>query len=337
MKRRIVILDDLEEQNQFFLRLLSNANYKVIITENETHLLDLINSNYPDLILLSASLKDKDVYLICKKIKLLEIGENIPVIFINRDHKYFDSEMMFNAGGSDYVSYPYSTGEILTKIANQIELNYLKQELKEKTSQLQKLIPHYQKLKIALEKAKFELANISNKNESSILPDQDYFLKILEKEWLRGARQRSSFGDVSETNISLILAEITDFKVYQKNHESELVSNCLDIVSKTLNATVKRPGDLVSNFTEGKFAILLPNTDQEGAKTVAVKINQNLGELQIPHHYSDMSEYLSFSFGIATGIPSQALPPTVLIDVADNALFTALAKRQGGAIEIDYV
>ncbi len=337
MKKRIVILDDLEEQNQFFLRLLNNANYKVTITENEDHLLDLINSKYPDLILLSACLKDKDVYLICKKIKLLEIGDNIPVIFINRDHKYFEPETMFNAGGSDYVSYPYSSAEILTKIASQIELNSLRQEIKEKTNQLQKLIPHYQRLKIALEKAKFELANISKKNESSILPDQDYFLKVLEKEWLRGARQRSSFGDVSETNISLILAEITDFTAYQKNHERELVNNCIDIVSKTLNATVKRPGDLVSNFTEGKFAILLPNTDREGAKTVAVKINQNLAELQIPHHYSDVNEYLSFCFGIATGIPSQALPPTVLIDVADNALFTALARRQGGAIEIDYI
>lgn len=337
MKKRIVILDDLEEQCQFFLRLLNNANYKVIITESESHLLDLINSKYPDLILLSAGLKEKDVYLICKKIKLLEIGENIPVIFINRESKNFEPETMFNAGGSDYVSYPYSAAEILTKIANHIELNSLRQEIKEKNSQLQKLIPHYQRLKIALEKAKFELANIANKNESSILPDRDYFLNILEKEWLRGARQRSSFGDVSETNISLILAEIIDFKSYQNHHEPDLVNNCLDIVSKTLNATVKRPGDLVSNFTEGKFAILLPNTDQEGAKTVALNISQNLAELQIPHHYSTVSEYLSFCFGIATGIPSQALPATVLIDVAENALFTALATRQGGAIEIDYV
>lgn len=67
MKKRIVILDDLEDQNQLFLRLLNNANYKVIITETESHLLDLINSKYPDLVLLSACLKDKDVYLICKK------------------------------------------------------------------------------------------------------------------------------------------------------------------------------------------------------------------------------------------------------------------------------
>ncbi|GAB4310084.1 diguanylate cyclase [Cyanobacterium aponinum UTEX 3221] len=337
MKKRIVILDDLEDQNQLFLRLLNNANYKVIITETESHLLDLINSKYPDLVLLSACLKDKDVYLICKKIKLLEIGESIPVIFINRDQKYFDAETMFNAGGADYINYPFSSAEILTKIANQIELQTLRQEIKEKNNQLQKLIPHYQKLKLALEKAKLELANISNKNESSILPDRDYFLQILEKEWLRGARQRSSFGDVSETNISLVLAEITDFQAYQKNHEQELVKNCIDIVSKTLNATVKRPGDLVSHFNEGKFAILLPNTDQEGAKTVAIKINQNLSELQIPHHYSEISEYLSFCFGIATAIPSQALPASVLIDVGENALYTALAQRKGDAIMLDYV
>lgn len=127
------------------------------------------------------------------------------------------------------------------------------------------------------------------------------------------------------------------FKPIKKNHEQELVKNCIDIVSKTLNATVKRPGDLVSHFNEGKFAILLPNTDQEGAKTVAIKINQNLSELQIPHHYSEISEYLSFCFGIATAIPSQALPASVLIDVGENALYTALAQRKGDAIMLDYV
>lgn len=63
---------------------------------------------------------------------MLEIGESIPVIFINRDQKYFDAETMFNAGGADYINYPFSSAEILTKIASQIELQTLRQEIKEK-------------------------------------------------------------------------------------------------------------------------------------------------------------------------------------------------------------
>ncbi|BAQ66286.1 diguanylate cyclase domain-containing protein [Geminocystis sp. NIES-3709] len=335
MNKKIIILDDLEEQSQFFLRLLHEANYTVVITDNESELLDLINNEYIDLILLSATFKDKDVYLICKKIKLLEMGENIPVIFINRDHRYFDAETMFNAGGADYISYPFSSAEILHKISIQLQIKTLRQELTEKTNQLHKLIPHYQKLKLALEKAKLELANINQTNRSSLLPQKEVFEQTLAQEWLRGARQRSSSGDLSGTNISLIMGEINDFKNYQKNHEKDLTENCLNIIGNTIKSTVKRPGDFVGIFTLGKFAILLPNTDQDGAQKVAEIINEKIQNLQIPHHYSDFTEYISLSFGIATGIPSQALPPNVLVEVAENALNVALANKRDNIIIID--
>ncbi|BAQ62456.1 diguanylate cyclase/phosphodiesterase with PAS/PAC sensor [Geminocystis sp. NIES-3708] len=335
MNKKIIILDDLVEQSQFFLRLLHEANYKVFITEEESELLDSISNQKPDIILLSATLKDKDCYLICKKIKLLEISENIPVIFINRDQRYFDAETMFNSGGSDYINYPFSSGEILHRISTQIKLKSLQEALTEKTNQLHKLIPHYQKLKLALEKSKLELANITQKDQSSFLPQKEEFAKILEQEWLRGARQRSSFGDLAGTNISLIMAKINDFTVYQNNHEKDLIDNCLNILGKTLQSVVKRPGDVVGTFSQGLFVILLPNTDQDGAEKVAQMVNSKLESLQIPHHYSNFSEYISCSFGIATGIPSQALPPTVLIEVAENALNTALSHQQTNIIVID--
>ncbi|WP_017293763.1 diguanylate cyclase domain-containing protein [Geminocystis herdmanii] len=335
MNKKIIIFDDLEEQSQFFLRLLHEANYKVNITDQESELLDLINGEHPDIILLSATFKDKDVYLVCKKIKLLEIGENIPVIFINRDQRYFDAETMFNAGGSDYINYPFSSAEILHKISIQIQLKSLRKELTEKTNQLHKLIPHYQKLKLALEKAKLELAKINQEDRSSILPQKEEFEKTLSQEWLRGARQRSSFGDLAGTNISLIMGEINDFINYQENHEKDLIDNCLEIIGNMIKSTVKRPGDFVGVFNQGKFAILLPNTDQDGAQKVAEIINKNIKDLQIPHHYSDFSEYISFSFGIATGIPSQALPPNILIEVAENALNRALWEKEDDRIVID--
>lgn len=335
MNKKIIIFDDLEEQSHFFLRLLHEANYKVTITDQESELLDLINSEHPDIILLSATFKDKDIYLVCKKIKLLEIGENIPVIFINRDQRYFDAETMFNAGSSDYINYPFSSAEILHKISIQIQLKSLRKELTEKTNQLHKLIPHYQKLKLALEKAKLELAKINQEDRSSILPQKEEFEKTLSQEWLRGARQRSNFGDLAGTNISLIMGEINDFINYQENHEKDLIDNCLDIIGNMIKSTVKRPGDFVGVFNQGKFAILLPNTDQDGAQKVAEIVNKKIKDLQIPHHYSDFSEYISFSFGIATGIPSQALPPNILIEVAENALNRALWEKEDDRIIID--
>ena len=157
------------------------------------------------------------------------------------------------------------------------------------------------------------------------------------KEWLRGARQRSSFGDVAETNISLILAQLNDFDAFQTNHERELVSNCLRLVTESLHEIVKRPGDIVNNLGNGKYIILLPNTDREGAQTVAEKIQENLNQLKIPHFYSNISEYQSFSIGIANGIPTQGLPPDILLETAQNALDEALQNNKIDQIAIGYI
>ncbi len=336
MKPRVVIFDSNEEERNFISNLLKNANYKVTIAHSELELFDLINIKCPDIVLLSSSPADKDVYLVCKKIKILKNGENLPVIIVNSTGR-IDVENVFNSGGSDYISEPFSSSEVLCKISHHLEIQRLRQEVKEKNSQLAKIIPHYQKLKATLEKTKIELDKLNEKRGNTSLGGRDCLLTILEQEWLRGARQRASLGDSADTSISLILAQINDFSAYQENHEKQVVYNCLELVAKTIKTTVKRAGDLVCALQEGEFAILLPNTDSYGATTVATRINQTMAELQIPHHYSEISEYLSFSCGIGTGIPSQALPATVLLEAAERALREALNSRKANMIVVDCV
>lgn len=335
MAKKIIILDDLEDQKLFFSRLLSEANYEVILTATESEVLDIVNLKTPSLIMINADLKDQDSYLICKKIKLLEKGEKIPVIFYKKENSYFDGEMMFNAGGSDYISYPFGTSEILHKVSQQIQITELKTQLQEKTQQLNKLIPHYQKLKEALEKALNEINKLKTGSKSKLLSNQAEFEKILKQEWLRYARQRSDLADLSGTSISIVICQINDFSIYQKNHEAEMVNNCLNMIIENLQKTAKRPADVVAQFKKDKFVILLPSTDNNGAKRVAEIISENLAELQIPHHFSEISEFISMSFGVATAIPSQALPATDLIEVAERALQTAVQLKQENAIVVD--
>lgn len=98
MKPRVVIFDSNEEERNFISNLLKNANYKVTIAHSELELFDLINIKCPDIVLLSSSPADKDVYLVCKKIKILKNGENLPVIIVNSTGR-IDVENVFNSGG----------------------------------------------------------------------------------------------------------------------------------------------------------------------------------------------------------------------------------------------
>lgn len=72
-----------------------------------------------------------------------------------------------------------------------------------------------------------------------------------------------------------------------------------------------------------EFAIILPNTPQQGAFNVAENIRQEIEALQLPHEKSKISNYITFSLGVATIIPTQDVSLESLIKSADNALYSA--------------
>ncbi len=332
----ILILDDLREEISSVAKLLSETGYQVSRTNNHFEVLDLVKKedNLPNLILINADLKDKDSYLICKEIKILEKGENIPLIFLVRDPRYFKPEIMFESGGNDYINYPFLPEEVLSKIRTYLQIQDLQIKLKEKSSQLQQLTLHYKKQQKILNNTRADLEKFTTIDPLTKLANLRHFKEVLNQEWLRCSRQRISSSDLASTNISLILCAINDFSQYQENYGEDLAENCFKIVAEILKNTAKRPADLIGFYQE-KFAILLPNTDQDGAEKVAHKIEEEIKKSSIPHPYSTISNYLTLSMGIATGIPTQALPSDILIEVAESALEEALKLHQEDAICVD--
>ncbi|AUC62211.1 diguanylate cyclase/phosphodiesterase with PAS/PAC sensor(s) [Cyanobacterium sp. HL-69] len=335
MKKSIIILDDLEEQIGFFRELISESNHSLVDVDNESDLLNFVQLQAPDLILISSTIKDLNCYLICKKIKLLEKGKNLPIIIINRDGRYFNVEQNFDAGADDYINYPFIEREVIHRLNQQLLIKDLKDNLRETTNQLHKIIPHYQRLQELVEKHNLTLNHHSNEGRLNIIPNRKYFEEMLQKEWLRASRQRTSFSDTEGTNISIILAKINDFQSYEENHEKEIVDSCLRIITEDVKETAKRAGDVIAEFDKDTFAVLLPSTDYVGVQKVAQVIGEHIMALQIPHHFSAVSEFITFSFGLATGIPTQAIHSSSLVDVAQDCLQKAIASREANAIVID--
>lgn len=333
MTQQILIFEKIEEDLNFLSNLLIKKKYQLITINDKIELLNLINnqSPSPDLILIDL----EHNYQTYQEIKKIDKWLNIPIIFINRDSDKVKAEEIFAFGVADYINYPFSPLEILTRIENQLKIKNLEIQLKEANSKLQKLIPHYQKLQKSLEKTKADLAKNSTLDPFIQLPNYEHLCTVLNQEWLRSSRQRVSFSDLSGTNISLIIAQINDFDKYQENYDKELAYSCLKLVANSIKNTVKRPSDLICFYQDKKFAILLPNTDENGAKKVAEIISYNVNDLQIPHNYSNVSDYVTLTMGVATGIPSQALPANILIEVAEQALNEALQEGKEGAIFVD--
>lgn len=127
--------------------------------------------------------------------------------------------------------------------------------------------------------------------------------------------------------LTIIMCDVDYFKSYNDTYCHQAGDYCLKQVAQAIKRSVKRPADLVARYGGEEFAVILPNTTIEGGIHVAEIIQQQVRLLEIVHHSSDVSRYVTVSMGVASIVPNQQLSREVLIVAADRGLYKA--KRQG--------
>jgi len=191
--------------------------------------------------------------------------------------------------------------EFLTHLANQVAIAIEQSEL-------------YRKLAIANQK----LQQLATTDALTRIANRRQFDRILRLEWRRLARE--------ELPMSLILLDIDFFKSYNDFYGHLAGDDCLYQVAGAIASAVKRAGDLSARYGGEEFAVLLPNTEAEGAYVVARTICDRLDALKLPHARSEIEPYVTLSCGIATTIPSPQQSPDSLIHSADRALYQAKSE-----------
>jgi diguanylate cyclase (GGDEF)-like protein/PAS domain S-box-containing protein len=150
------------------------------------------------------------------------------------------------------------------------------------------------------------------------LSNRRRFDESLAAEWARGMRDRSP--------ISLLMVDADHFKLYNDSYGHPRGDTCLRQIAETAQQVVSRACDIVARYGGEEFAILLPGTGNEGAMKVAKDVCSALRERGIPHGASAHG-IVTVSIGCATMTPQFNESAATLIDVADQALYSA---KQGG-------
>lgn len=91
--------------------------------------------------------------------------------------------------------------------------------------------------------------------------------------------------------LSLIFCDIDYFKPYNDNYGHQEGDKALRQVADVFQRVIRRPLDEVARYGGEEFAILLPNTNAEGAHVVAQNIARELAAAAIPHAYSTVHEH----------------------------------------------
>ncbi|MCH7564026.1 MAG: diguanylate cyclase [Gemmatimonadetes bacterium] len=129
--------------------------------------------------------------------------------------------------------------------------------------------------------------------------------------------------DRSETSFSILMVDVDRFKKFNDTYGHIAGDEALKVVAEVLQE-VTREIDHVARYGGEEFLLVLPDTDIDGAVSVAGRIRERLAERSVV--VGEQSATLSLSIGAAE-FPMDGESPESLIGSADAALYQA--KRRG--------
>jgi|GEM_PF-6617464 len=131
----------------------------------------------------------------------------------------------------------------------------------------------------------------------------------------------------SEVPLSVMMIDIDNFKFFNDTYGHQAGDECLIAVAKSLFKCLKREDDFVARYGGEEFLVVLPFTDEEGARIMAQSLLQSVYDNLIPHEKNPASDYVTVSIGVVCGIPLFTQTGDDYIAFADNLLYQS--KQNG--------
>lgn len=116
MTKRILVVEDHEDNRQILRDLLGTVGYEIIEADDGAQGVARAKAEHPDLILMDIQLPILDGYEATRQIKADPSLAGIPVIVVTSYALSGDDEKAREAGCDAYVTKPYSPRQLLAKI-----------------------------------------------------------------------------------------------------------------------------------------------------------------------------------------------------------------------------
>jgi diguanylate cyclase (GGDEF)-like protein len=127
------------------------------------------------------------------------------------------------------------------------------------------------------------------------------------------------------TPLALVMLDLDNFKLVNDEYGHQQGDEVLTLVADVLR-DFSRDIDAPARYGGEELAVVLPQTDAEGAAQLAERIREAVDRLEVPRVDGGGTLRLQASFGVAA-LPESALDREGLIAAADAALYRA--KRAG--------
>lgn len=174
-------------------------------------------------------------------------------------------------------------------------------------------------VKHSLEVANKKLAHLSSIDSLTKLFNRGALDGYLSEQW--------ALAEAEQVEMTIVMLDVDYFKDYNDAYGHVEGDACLVAIAELLSQSLEDLGGYIARYGGEEFILVLPGADESVGLAWAEQVKSLVAQAQIAHKQSQVSQYLTCSFGVASIVPGEDSHYTALVIKADNCLYQA--KKSG--------
>jgi two-component system, cell cycle response regulator len=291
----VLLVEDQEISRKLTEKILHKAGFNVTSVENGKKALELFKKQFFPIILSDWMMPEMDGIELCRAIRSTESSGYVFIILLTARDSKEDIIAGLEAGADDYLAKPFNPGELNARIKTGIRILDLERSLK---------------------KANEEIKKLSVRDPLTDCYNRGYLNDRLSKDIIYALRYNHP--------LSLILCDIDHFKIVNDTYGHQAGDQVLKDFVNSIKKTFRNKIDWLVRYGGEEFIIVLPETDVEGAKTLAERLRIKISNQKT--QFENLEITITASFGVS-GFTHQTHKEKIsdikLITKADQLLYQA--------------
>ena len=291
---RVLVVQADESARALQRDLLSGAQLTVAAASSGAEALEKVRAEPPDLVVLGRSLPDMDGLDLLPQLKGTH-GQFTPVLVASHRSETAERVLGLSKGADDYLPLPCDPDELLARVRALLRVK----EMHDRVLSMQK-----------------ELERLVVSDPLTGLYNRRYLVDRVGQEMDRVDRYGGT--------LAFAMIDLDGFKCVNDRHGHVVGDRLLRAVASEITRSLRTP-DVAARYGGDEFAVILPQTQPEGALRVCERIHGALQRLTVTAGEEQVS--ITASLGVADYPSNDIACAEDLISAADEALYGA--KRAG--------